>query len=103
MDARIINQLVSLRSAKTRHTKSSKREFAAFGQFSKWNSVRTNVLSADVASMSIAQFSRTETLKQFLHGAVELVETSTTLPDNSEIAAKFLAKIQVMKAGRSSE
>jgi hypothetical protein len=53
--------------------------------------------------MSIAQFSRTETLKQFLHGAVELVETSTTLPDNSEIAAKFLAKIQVMKAGRSSE
>jgi hypothetical protein len=63
----------------------------------------TDVLPADIAPMSIVKFTRTETLKQLLQAAQEPVERSKTPPDYSEIAAKLLAKIQAVKAGRSSE
>jgi hypothetical protein len=63
----------------------------------------TDVLSADIVPMSIVKFTRTETLKQLLQAAKEPVERSKTPPDYSEIAAKLLAKIQAMKARRSSK
>jgi hypothetical protein len=63
----------------------------------------TDVLSADIAPMSIVKFTRTEILKQLLQATEEPVERSKTPPDYSEIAAKLLAKIQAMKARRSSE
>jgi hypothetical protein len=53
--------------------------------------------------MSIVKFSPTETLKRLLQATQEPVERSKTPPDDSEIAAKPLAKIQAMKARRSSE
>lgn len=73
------------------------------GQFLKIEQRSTDILSADIAPMSIVKFSRTETLKRLLQATQEPVERSKTAPDYSEIAAKLLAKIQAMKARRSSE